>query len=722
MTIRFFIFLLTSSGLILQSCTGRFGTTPPAYREVILEKITAPDPERLKTIDFSALDIPALLKKRPGAAYYLAYRFNEMEIPDRAEFFFRNTFRYDRDPWKKEGGLAVMEILEEKEDPRELLDFSREFNTAYPKDGAGRVLFFKALYRSGLDSELLRNTTALSAGEFRGGTGSEILLLRAMAEKRLGERRWADSIRTLFSTAPAEEVHRRALEWLGGAEGGAGAFSREELAFFRAKADLSEKNYDAGGYRGLGPALYAEELLIREYGEILLRTNRYRDGARELENRLKRLKGRGLLAAREILGKLYRLSGEYEKSVSVLKKALDSVGNEHPGELDNLAYGNMTDRFIWYILSSSLRLSSNEMIKILPLYLPSIKHPGYFSDLFEQLSSILVQRRAWTGLHRVYDTMREHAAPADSSRYGFLLALAVHKGLYTLPAGSGFDTRRLLELAADHGEPYYRILASTALGRVVEFREDREQAEETEEALYDLYVRGFIDFHLPQRGVESARRNLDKVSPETVISVARSEAARGRYIDGLRLLHRTSKRTDFRRSRLSLETLYPRAYQREMEEVLRGASFPPALFYGLVREESYFDAAIESHAGAVGLSQLMPSTARDVAQKMRIRTPRLTDPLTNLRLGARYFKDLYTRFGNGVDALAGYNAGSSRISRWRRQYRELPDALFVEAMPFTETREYIRKVLVSAVHYGYLYGDTPPEDTVSRIISGFLPE
>jgi tetratricopeptide (TPR) repeat protein len=723
---RVFFLLIVCAGISIQSCTGKDRPDIPASREVILAKITDADSEHLKTMDSAALDIPALLKKRPGAAYYLAYRFKELDIPEQAEILFRDTFRYDRDPWKKEGGLALGVLLEEKGSARELLEFSREFIAAYPKDAAGRVLFLTALYQNGRDEELRENAAAFTENDlYTGGTGAVILLLRAMADKRLGGREWADSIRTLFLIAPAEEVHGKALAWVNGAEGGPGAFSRRERDFFRAKADLAEKNYDQAlnGYRGLGPALFDGEILIREYGEILQKTGRFREGVREIEDRLPRLESERLLAAKETLGKLYRLSGQYEKSVAVLKKALDIIGREKPEELMNIRYGNMTDRVIWYILSSSLRRSSEGMIKILPVYLPVIKNPVYFSDLFEQLASILVQRRAWAGLHRVYEAMRDHTTPADSGRYAFLLALAVHKGLYTPPAAAPLEVRDLLGFAADHGEEYYRILSSVALGRPVVFREDRDAALGAEEiSLYDLYVRGFIDFHLSRRGVESARRNIDRVSPETVISIAKSEAAQGRYLDSLRLLHRTSRRQDFQPTRLSLEILYPLAYQKEMEEVLREAPFPAALFYGLVREESYFDASIESQAGAVGLSQLMPATARDVARKMKIQTPRLTDPLTNLRLGSRYFKDLYARFGNGVDALAGYNAGSNRISRWRRQFRGLPDALFVEAIPFTETREYIRKVLVSAVHYGYLYGDTPPGDMVSRIISGFLPE
>jgi soluble lytic murein transglycosylase len=168
-----------------------------------------------------------------------------------------------------------------------------------------------------------------------------------------------------------------------------------------------------------------------------------------------------------------------------------------------------------------------------------------------------------------------------------------------------------------------------------------------------------------------------------------------------------------------LEALYPQAYYEEMQQVLAETGLPAYVFYGLVREESYFDAAIGSHAGAVGLAQLMPATAREVAAKLKVDSPVLTDPLTNLRLGSFYFRAQWNHFGDGASALAAYNAGTGRARQWRRQNRDLPDVLFTEALSLSETREYIRKIVVSAVHYGYLYHQKTPRETVREIFKDF---
>lgn len=125
-----------------------------------------------------------------------------------------------------------------------------------------------------------------------------------------------------------------------------------------------------------------------------------------------------------------------------------------------------------------------------------------------------------------------------------------------------------------------------------------------------------------------------------------------------------------------------------------------------MREESHFTADIYSHAGAVGLSQLMPSTAADVASRMGLGLPTLKelhDPGLNLSIGAWYLSHLISRTGTLADALFAYNGGLTRVRRWRESNAALPDDLFPELIPFPETQHYGRKLLVSSSIYRYLY-------------------
>jgi soluble lytic murein transglycosylase-like protein len=110
----------------------------------------------------------------------------------------------------------------------------------------------------------------------------------------------------------------------------------------------------------------------------------------------------------------------------------------------------------------------------------------------------------------------------------------------------------------------------------------------------------------------------------------------------------------------------------------------------------------------------MPGTARDMAERMGINNPDLQDPVTNLRLGAHYLSGLREGLPSLTHALLAYNAGRTRVRRWIAEYGDLPPVLFVEAVPFAETRNYLRKVLVSATYYGYLYDDVSVRETLKQ--------
>jgi soluble lytic murein transglycosylase len=114
-----------------------------------------------------------------------------------------------------------------------------------------------------------------------------------------------------------------------------------------------------------------------------------------------------------------------------------------------------------------------------------------------------------------------------------------------------------------------------------------------------------------------------------------------------------------------------------------------------MKQESAFIPDIKSSAGAVGLMQLMPPTARDMGKKLGVKVPgwKLTNSELNLRLGVTYLKYVLDRFGkNTVLATAAYNAGPHRVSQWITD-RSMPADIWVETIPFDETRRYVRAVL-----------------------------
>ncbi|MEP6995970.1 MAG: transglycosylase SLT domain-containing protein, partial [Acidobacteriota bacterium] len=132
-----------------------------------------------------------------------------------------------------------------------------------------------------------------------------------------------------------------------------------------------------------------------------------------------------------------------------------------------------------------------------------------------------------------------------------------------------------------------------------------------------------------------------------------------------------------------------------------------AVLRGLVRQESAFDAKARSRAGAMGLTQLMPATAKSLVKSVlrsRYRRAFLYDPGVNAELGAAYLRRLIDRFGGSpVLALAAYNGGPTRIARVVRESPGRPEDEIFESIPFYETRDYVRRVLLYSESYRELY-------------------
>jgi soluble lytic murein transglycosylase len=155
------------------------------------------------------------------------------------------------------------------------------------------------------------------------------------------------------------------------------------------------------------------------------------------------------------------------------------------------------------------------------------------------------------------------------------------------------------------------------------------------------------------------------------------------------------------------EILYPLEYWELIERYSKDHNVDPYLVASLIRQESTFNAGIRSRAGARGLMQIMPHTGRSLARKhnRRYRTQDLYNPAINIRYGTHYLEEVLNRFGGRLDyALASYNAGPHRVKAWTGMDLTLDSEEFIEEIPFTETRNYVKLVLRNEMLYRRLYG------------------
>jgi soluble lytic murein transglycosylase len=148
-----------------------------------------------------------------------------------------------------------------------------------------------------------------------------------------------------------------------------------------------------------------------------------------------------------------------------------------------------------------------------------------------------------------------------------------------------------------------------------------------------------------------------------------------------------------------LRARYPLRYESVIRAHAETYDLDPALLAAVVYTESRFDADARSSAGAIGLMQLLPDTARGIAVRTggdRFVVSDLLDPEINVRYGSWYLRNLIRRYGDVRVALAAYHAGQGNVDRWREQG---------VGIQFPETRHYVSKVLAARTRYARAYPD-----------------
>ncbi len=159
-----------------------------------------------------------------------------------------------------------------------------------------------------------------------------------------------------------------------------------------------------------------------------------------------------------------------------------------------------------------------------------------------------------------------------------------------------------------------------------------------------------------------------------------------------------------------LELRFPLNYRQQVDRQAKDHGLESAWIYAIVRQESAFSIDARSQAGAIGLMQLMPSTAKEVASKVKnqsFKTNDLFQPEINIELGASYLKQIYRQLQeNPILATAAYNAGPSRVIKWLPEEPQATD-VWIETVPFSETREYLKRVLAYTLIYNHRLGNNP---------------
>lgn len=160
--------------------------------------------------------------------------------------------------------------------------------------------------------------------------------------------------------------------------------------------------------------------------------------------------------------------------------------------------------------------------------------------------------------------------------------------------------------------------------------------------------------------------------------------------------------------RALLKSIYPLKYGEQVAAAAEETGLSPALLYAVIKTESNFDPNARSHAGAVGLMQMIPETfqwiQRYVHGEELYGDETLSDPEVNIRYGSIVLQYLTEKYGDEKTALYAYNAGSGNVDKWLGDPRYSNDGKTLHTIPFGETRRYVERIETAQKIYRKLYG------------------
>ena len=394
------------------------------------------------------------------------------------------------------------------------------------------------------------------------------------------------------------------------------------------------------------------------------------------------------------------------------------------------------DNALWYLLDTSLDYSINSIINSIGKYARMWHDPEYFDDFFDSLLPSLLAGGRWTQIGDIYKAIDGYASDDIVARYAYTYARLIEEGKAN---GNEEDIKKAFIRACNSGySTYYKALASYHLGlneseltKVLCMPYGKEQKER--DIAVETLLSGYAYFGFPQLIYDEWDSLYENgISAETSLYIANflNKCSNGNdeyYHQSLRIASRIMGENTEVLPKEYLKLVYPMNYKEIIENYSNAYGTIPSTIYALVRSESYFNPTVSSHAGAIGLAQLMESTGNDIARKLRKTEYNLLDPETNLQFGIYYLAELTRRSEDSIlSAFFSYNAGITRVRRWKNNNiigfgtkKDMPMDLFLETIPYTETREYGRKILGASVMYEWLYS-TNPMESFNNIIEVLL--
>ena len=323
--------------------------------------------------------------------------------------------------------------------------------------------------------------------------------------------------------------------------------------------------------------------------------------------------------------RMARQQGRHDEGISLFYRALPLAPD-----------AVQSDACVWYILDSVLSSQPAGFLQALEGLMPIWHDKAYYSDILDKLVSGYVLNQNWAGITAVYPLIYSYADNNTIAGSAYIIARALEQGFLpaeeTAPLISTADQSRaglisaFMETAYNSGSAfsYYRFMSAAALKKPIKIPKQERQAGRVRQMPRKQPVSAAMEFlqgFFSNKAAEYAPKYIKymekELSPDEKRHLAKSLTDAGLYTEAMRLL--SSCADDLELDRHDLEIYYPRPFRQYVEKFAQENNLAPDLLFALIRTESAFQSGVISSAGAVGLTQLLPSTAEETAGRIRRR-------------------------------------------------------------------------------------------------------
>ncbi len=375
----------------------------------------------------------------------------------------------------------------------------------------------------------------------------------------------------------------------------------------------------------------------------------------------------------------------------------------------------------WYKLNYELKNDFSSFISNLKISFSDWDNHYWYEDLISSAIVKIISEKKYSQLLQLYEVVSKSRLAEQKAKLQYLMA---RSGVI---APRYLANNYRVAYSGEHNLIYYTITSAYQLNAPIKDVLYKKRVKREVNKVYSpedakRILKAYLDYGLYPYIYKEVVRIYPTITVDEALSLSKELHLQNLLPDSINLMQFVANSEGSVITEEHLRAIYPRPFYNEVSKWAKEYKVPEYIMYALIRSESFFRPFVVSHAGAIGLSQLMPSTAKDIARSLKVSSYDVTNPDTNIRFGTYYLSRMLNRFdGHLMPSMCAYNAGPVAVGRWLKKNTIKEEDLFVETIPYNETRNYGKKLLSTACIYGMLYYNKKPSEVVKEIYKDIKP-